>query len=70
MKFGGLPFHQYIFSQYLLPDENLVSEGDAELKRLMTIEFTGKPEFSQLSAFLMMSCAERLDPGAIYKGNP
>jgi hypothetical protein len=69
MKFGGLPFHQYIFSHYLPANGKFVSDGDAELQRLATIEFAGKPEFSQLSAFLMMSCAERLEPGAIYKNS-
>jgi Beta-L-arabinofuranosidase, GH127 catalytic domain len=69
MKFGGLPFHQYIFSHYLPAEGKLTTDGDAEMQRLTAIEFTGEPKFSQLTAFLMMSCAERLDPGAIYKSS-
>jgi hypothetical protein len=67
MKFGGLPFHQYIFSQYLPNGKKLAADGDAELQRLASIVFAEKPEFNQLSAFLMMSYAERLDPGAVYR---
>jgi hypothetical protein len=67
MKSGGLPFHQYVFSRYLPAGGKLMSNGDAELERLTAIEFAGEPKFTQLTAFLMMSCAERLDPGGIYK---
>lgn len=67
LKFGGLPFHEYVFSQYLPDGKNLAATGDAELQRLAAIVFAKKPEFNQLSAFIMMSYAERLDPGAIYR---
>jgi hypothetical protein len=67
MKFGGLPFHQYAFARYLPGEEKLAAAGDAELQRLASIVFAGNPEFTQLSVFLMMSYAERLDPGAIYR---
>jgi hypothetical protein len=67
MKFGGLPFYQYIFSHYLPAEGKLTADSDAEMQRLAAIEFARKPKFSQLSAFLMMSYAERLDPGAIYR---
>jgi hypothetical protein len=67
MKFGGLPFHEYIFSQYLPDGEELMADGDAELQRLTPVVFARKPEFNQLSVFMMMSYAERLNPGAIYR---
>ena len=67
MKFGGLPFHEYIFSHYLPADGKLTADGDAEMQRLAGMVFAGKPKFTQLSAFLMMSYAERLDPGAVYR---
>jgi hypothetical protein len=67
MKFGGLPFHEYIFSQHLPDGEKLTAAGDAELQRLASVVFAGKPEFNQLSVFMMMSYAERLHPGAIYR---
>jgi hypothetical protein len=67
MKFGGLPFHQYVWSRYL-SDENLALDGDAEMERLIPIVFADQPpKVTQLSMFIMMSYAERLDPGAIYK---
>ena len=67
MKFGGLPFHQYVFSRYLPTGKKLTIAGNAELQQLASTVFTGKPVFTQLSAFLMMSYAERLSPGAIYR---
>jgi hypothetical protein len=67
MKFGGLPFHEYIFASRVPEDGKLAAEGDAELKQLETIVFDGKPEVTQLSMFMLMSYAERLNPGAIYR---
>lgn len=67
MKFGGLPFDEYIFLHHLPAGKKLSASGDAEMQRLASIAFAGKPTFTQLSAFLMMSYAERLDPGAIYR---
>ncbi|HEU5397033.1 MAG TPA: hypothetical protein VFV81_07690 [Verrucomicrobiae bacterium] len=67
MKFGGLPFHEYVFSQVLPAGEKLKATGDAELERLMPALLEGKPGFTQLSVFTMFSCAQRLDPGAVYR---
>jgi hypothetical protein len=67
MKFGGLPFHQYIFSRQLADDGKLSAAGDAEMQRLAAIVFPGKPKVTQLPMFLLMSYAERLEPGAIYR---
>ena len=67
MKLGGLPFHQYIFSRQLPEDGQLSAAGDAEMERLEPIVFSGEPKATQLSMFMLMSYAERLDPGAIYK---
>ena len=69
MKFGGLPFDEYVFSKYLSADGKWTAAGNAEMRRLASIVFAGKPKFNQLSAFLMMSYAERLDPGAIYRSS-
>jgi hypothetical protein len=69
MKFGGLPFHEYVFSQHLPAGIKLAAGGDAELQRLALVAFAEKPEFTQLSAFMMMSYAERLDPGAVYRAS-
>ena len=67
MKFGGLPFHQYIYAR-LVPERNgLAADADRELKQLAGVLFAKPPEFTQLAAFMMMSCAERLAPGAVYR---
>lgn len=67
MKFGGLPFHEYMFSQSF-SGEQLLSEGDAEMERLTPLVFAKKtPDMTQLPCFMMMSYAERLDPGDIYR---
>lgn len=67
MKFGGLPFHEFVFSRYLPADQYLAASGDRALGQLAAIVFAGRPKFTQLSAFLMMSYAQRLDPGGIYR---
>lgn len=67
MKFGGLPFHEFIFSRYIPADQNLAIAGDRAIRQLAAVVFVGRPRFTQLSAFLMMSYAQRLDPGAIYR---
>jgi hypothetical protein len=68
MKAGGLPFHQYIFSHYFDDGAKLTAAGDAEVQRLGGIVFAdGDPKVTQLSMFIMMSYAERLDPGAMYR---
>jgi hypothetical protein len=67
MKFGGLPFHQYVFSHYLTNDQ-YTTAGDAEIERLAPIAVADSPsQLTQLPFFLLMSYAERLDPGDIYR---
>jgi hypothetical protein len=67
MKFGGLPFHEYVFSRYLAEDKALLTNGDREMRRLASAVFDGPPKVTQLSMFMLMSYAERLNPGAIYR---
>jgi hypothetical protein len=74
MKFGGLPFHEYVFARYTADDKKFAVSGDAEVQLLAPILFSnGKPTWEsvksvyQLPAFMMMAYAERLDPGAIYR---
>lgn len=68
MKFGGLPFHQYIFSRQF-SDQNLAAAADAEMQRLSPFVFTGELKVTQLPMFMLMSYAERFDPGAIYRSH-
>ncbi len=65
-KFGGLPFHQYIFSRYLPEGKQLLANGDQEIRRIASAEFVGTPKLTQLTIFMLMPYAERLKPGAIY----
>jgi hypothetical protein len=66
MKFGGLPFHEYVFARYLSQDQYVA--GDKEMQRLEPVVFADDPpKLTQLPFFMLMSYAERLDPGDIYR---
>jgi hypothetical protein len=67
MKFGGLPFHEYVFSRHRPEGKSLLTNGDEEMRRLEAVVFGGMPDLTQLHMFMLMSYAERLDPGAIYR---
>jgi hypothetical protein len=69
MKFGGLPFHQYVHSHALPDGMNLVTAGDREMAQLASVVFTNKVTLTQLPVFMMMSYAERVSSGAIYKSS-
>jgi hypothetical protein len=66
MKFGGLPFHEYVFARYMPGMAQLANLGDAELLQLAPL-LPAKPELTQLSTFMLMAYAERLNPGGIYR---
>jgi hypothetical protein len=69
MKFGGLPFHQYVQSRVLPDGPKLTAAGDREMARLASLVFTNKITLTQLPVFMMMSYAERVSPGAIYRNS-
>jgi len=69
MKFGGLPFHQYVQSRVLPEGEKLTAAGDHEMEDLAPLVFTNEPELTQLPVFMMISYAERLSPGTIYRSS-
>jgi hypothetical protein len=70
MKFGGLPFHEYLFARNFSANEHLQSNADQEMDALAAIVFADRPpKLTQLSMFMMMSYAEYLNPGAIYKSS-
>jgi hypothetical protein len=69
MKFGGLPFHQYVQSRALPDGPKLCAAGDREMAQLASLVFSHKVELTQLPVFMMMSYAERLSPGTIYKSS-
>jgi hypothetical protein len=66
-KFGGLPFYQFIFSKYLPEQVDIKSVGDRELKQLTEIVMSKKLFTAQLTMFMMLSYAERLNPGDLYR---
>jgi hypothetical protein len=72
-KLGGLPFHLYVWSDYMPEDMycSIVNDADKELQYVSRIIFAeSQPCLSQLAAFAMMSYAERLAPGKIYMSIP
>lgn len=67
MKFGGLPFHQYVYARALPDRSNLAAAADRELEALAPLVLTNHVELTQLPVFMLMSYAERLSPGTIYR---
>lgn len=66
-KYGGLPFHQFIFSHYLKSEKTKAATADFELKQLTNSVIKMNLEKSQLAMFLLMSYAESLDHGSVYR---
>jgi hypothetical protein len=67
-KLGGLPFHQYIYARHLPNGAAIASAADQEMRYLASQVFAaGEPKLTQLVCFTMMSYAEKISPGAIYR---
>jgi hypothetical protein len=67
-KLGGLPFHMYVYARHVPGSEAVSAAADQELRHVSSLLFKDKePTLSQLAAFAMMSYAEKLRPGAIYR---
>ncbi len=66
-KYGGLPFQEYIYAHFLPGQKALMEKGDREMRLLFPAAVSGKPGASQLTAFMLMSYAQRLDPFAVYR---
>jgi len=69
MKFGGLPFHQYVYSRALPDGQKPFGAADREMESLGAIVFAKQPELTQLPMFMLMSYAERLSPNTIYQNS-
>ena len=69
-KLGGMPFHMYVYSRHMPEFRGLRPAADRELAHLSSFLFAGgKPKLSQLAVFSMMSYAEKVSPGAIYRAS-
>lgn len=67
-KMGGMPFHQYIYARHLPGGAAIAAAADQELDYIARRIFSGgKPGLTQLACFAMMSYAEKIRPGAVYR---
>jgi hypothetical protein len=68
-KFGGLPFHLYIYAKHAPEGGQITAAADRELRYIANELEKAKPsnQRDQLALFAMMSYAEKLRPGAIYR---
>jgi len=69
MKFGGLPFHQYVYSGVFPDGQRLSGAADREMQSLAGIVFANQPQLTQLAVFMMMSYAERVSPAIVYRSS-
>jgi hypothetical protein len=67
-KFGGLPFHLYVYAGQMPGNDNLTAAGDGLLRRLGVI-LDKAPPSAQLTSFALMSYAERIGPGNMYRAS-
>lgn len=66
-KLGGLPFHMYVWSRYLPEGPRITAAADQELDYLTKLLSVDPQKQFQLAVFTMMSYAERLSPGSLYR---
>ncbi len=68
-KFGGLPFHMYIYGCHLPEAKSVLALADQELRYIADALQKAAPsnQRDQLALFAMMSYAEKVSPGAIYR---
>lgn len=68
-KFGGLPFHAYVYARHVPGSKDLAAVADAELRYLADQLRKAKPsnQRDQLALFAMMSYAEKLSPGSLFR---
>jgi hypothetical protein len=66
-KFGGLPFHAYVYARHVPESEELVQAADRELRYIADVlaKTPASNQRDQLALFAVMSYAEKLSPGSI-----
>lgn len=71
-KWGGIPMHISALAR-VIPDEALRRAADEELARLVAFLFDGDApriaELPELAPFAMMSLAERISPGTLFRNS-
>jgi hypothetical protein len=72
-KRGGLPFHLYVFAGQMPGNERLVAAADRELQiiidKIHNVPADSQFNPAQLTDFTLMSLAEKVAPGAIYRSS-
>ncbi len=71
-KFGGLPYHVYVFAQHVPGEhEELLAAADRELRHIGDIlrSRQASNQRDQLALFAMLSYAEKLCPGALERSS-
>jgi len=66
-KLGGLPFHLYVWSRFMPEGAPIAADADKDLTHMGTALAGDRSNLFQLCAFAMMSYAERLSPGSLYR---
>ena len=68
-KFGGLPFHAYAQARYMPESTELLAAADRELRYIADQIRQAEPsnQRDQLALFAMMSYAEKLSPGTLFR---
>ncbi len=69
-KLGGLPLHLYVWSRFLPQGAALASAADKDLAHMAKALAGDRSKLYQLAAFALMSYAERLSPGSLYRTDP
>jgi hypothetical protein len=72
---GGMPYLMYALARQLPPQRDLAKEADSELRYLAGLLLkNGDPPLSKIYAWelmtwTMVSYAEKLSPGALYRSS-
>ena len=69
-KLGGLPFHAGVWSRFLTDGPTILAAVDKDLVQLAQTLQADPSKLYQLRVFALMSFAERLMPGAMYRADP
>lgn len=69
-KLGGLPFHMVVWSRFVPDGTSITPAADKDLAHMGKALEADRSKLFQLWAFALMSYAERLSPGALYRTDP